>query len=247
MNHYVDKLTSYVLAHTRPTQLNSYEKKGDRPWNDPVPRVDEERARQPTLKAIIFDMSAVSHVDVTSVQVFVDVRRQLARHTNPDPVWFYFANIRSPWTRRALASAGFGYSEGNVQPVFSVASASSGPVVNEKRQAQQDEESRLGYVTPDKLQVPSDSPLQQMKTTEDLKVDGKLLPIHSVDRPLFSTDVDESLASVLHNLGVALSQTVSNTPSGSPKLNSSPSSGEDVPEQTPLPPAELGRDDKPPL
>lgn len=211
MNHYVDRLTSYIQAHTRPTTLVSHEKKGDRPWNDPVPRVDENRARLPTLKAVVFDMTAVSHVDVTSVQIFVDVRKQLSTHASPDPVHFYFANIRSPWTRRALASAGFGYAAENVQLVFSVASGAAGPVVNERPQnTSSDEESQLGSTTPEKAGSDSSSP--------DVKVSGgRLLPIHSVDRPFFSTDVDEAMTSILLNLGVNI-QTVANTPMPSPKI-----------------------------
>lgn len=224
VNHYVDRLTAYVMEETRPTTMSFTDKKGDRPWNDPVPRIDDQRARQPTLKAVIFDMSAVMHVDVTSVQIFVDVRRQLSRHADPDPVWFYFANIRSPWTRRALASAGFGYAQGNVQHVFSVAAASAGPIENEKRQANSDdEESQVSSAArDDKLPVPDDSgskPISKWRAhMRDLKVDGKLLPIHSVDRPFFSTDVDEAMASVLLNLGVAPA-TAAHTPSDTPHLS----------------------------
>lgn len=115
---------------------------GDRPWNDPVPRPNETNFDLPTLKAIIFDMSAVQNVDVTSVQIFVDVQKQLKRHASPDTCFFHFAGIRSAWTRRALASAGFGISEGETKAVFSVA-AGSGRIDNESRDAQGDEESKL--------------------------------------------------------------------------------------------------------
>lgn len=230
----MDYLTAYVQEHTRPTRLVFTEKKGDRPWNDPIPRIDEARAQQPTLKAVIFDMSAVMHVDVTSVQVFVDVRRQLSRHADPDPVHFYFASIRSPWTRRALASAGFGYAREDVKHVFSVAAASAGPVENEKRQGfPNDEESQL-LTDDDKLESPEAEvagalPISKWQiNTQDLTTrDGKLLPINSVDRPFFSTDVDEAMASVLLNLGTSSANT---RPASGPAGESPVPATEEVPQ-----------------
>ena len=133
---------------------------GDRPWNDPVPR-SAEKFELPTLKAVIYDFSAVSNVDVTSCQVLVDVRKQLARHAAPNPVYFHFAGIRSPWTRRALASVGFGSSENEAKPVFSVAYfETAAKIVNDKEAG-----------------------------SERNDVEAKFLPIQSVDRPSFNTDV----------------------------------------------------------
>lgn len=105
----------------------------DRPWNDPGPRRGKQLDTNddlPTLKAIILDFSSVNNVDVTSVQNLIDVRNQLDRWAAPDTVEWHFACITNRWTKRALASAGFGYptpahvnGEGfqRWKPIFSVA------------------------------------------------------------------------------------------------------------------------------
>jgi sodium-independent sulfate anion transporter 11 len=63
----------------------------------------------PTLKAVILDFSSVNNVDVTSIQILIDVRNQLDRWAAPDPVDWHFACITNRWTKRALIAAGFGY------------------------------------------------------------------------------------------------------------------------------------------
>ena len=42
------------------------------------------------------------------MQALIDTRREVERWTN-GPVEFHFASILSPWIRRALVAAGFGY------------------------------------------------------------------------------------------------------------------------------------------
>ncbi|KAI9825779.1 MAG: Sulfate permease 2 [Phylliscum demangeonii] len=111
-NHYLDYLTATVFAQTRRTNSTLYARRGDRPWNDPGPRrgqVEVIDTHRPTLKAIIIDFSSVNNVDVTSVQHLIDVRNQLDRWAAPDTVEWHFACITNRWTKRALASAGFGY------------------------------------------------------------------------------------------------------------------------------------------
>jgi sodium-independent sulfate anion transporter 11 len=120
----LDQLTSHIAAQTRRTNLSTFDRPGDRPWNDPGPSpralkaarkagIDQATLGQdvskPTLKAIILDFSTVNNVDVTSVQALIDVRNQLDRYTAPDVVDWHFANIHNRWTKRALVSAGFGY------------------------------------------------------------------------------------------------------------------------------------------
>jgi len=149
-NHYLDNMVATIFKQTRRTDPTTFGKLGvsdhskdtvsvrniinnsqDRPWNDPGPRrgkaleIDDHR---PTLKAIILDFSSVNNVDITSVQNLIDVRNQLDRWTSPEPVEWHFACITNRWTKRALASAGFGYPtpehvEGfqRWKPIFSVA------------------------------------------------------------------------------------------------------------------------------
>jgi len=174
VNHYADKITETILGATRPTTINRFARPGDRPWNDPVPRSLDEEDPRPTLKGVIFDMSSVANIDVTSTQILADIREQFERHTAPDPVYIHFAGTRSAWTRRALVSAGFGRTSAEVKPVFSVASASSGPVVN------------------------ADGPYEMKKSD----VERRLLPVSSVDRPTFNTDIDEALTAILLSLRV---------------------------------------------
>lgn len=110
---YLDALTTAVFALTRPAQLNFYKRLGDRPWNDPGPRrgqvVDLAQDPRPVLRAVVLDFGAVAHLDVTSVQGLVDVRKQVDRHGRPGVVEWHFAGVSRRWTKRALAAAGFGY------------------------------------------------------------------------------------------------------------------------------------------
>jgi len=85
----------------------------DRAWNDPGPRYGaaaewEENQARPDLRAIVLDFSTVAQVDTTSVQTLVDTRGEIERWAN-HPVEFHFASILSPWIRRSLVAAGFGY------------------------------------------------------------------------------------------------------------------------------------------
>ncbi|KAH8733080.1 sulfate permease-like protein [Phaeosphaeriaceae sp. PMI808] len=131
-NHYLDQLTDTIFKKTRRTNPSSFNRPGDRPWNDPGPRKGKEQAEVeelPTLKAIILDMSSVNNVDLTSIQNLIDVRNQLDKYAAPDTVDWHFTNVNNRWTKRALAASGFGYytppSENSGihrwKPIFSVA------------------------------------------------------------------------------------------------------------------------------
>ncbi|KAJ6086598.1 hypothetical protein N7467_005512 [Penicillium canescens] len=108
-NHYSDALVQMISKSTRPTNVEVYAKKGDRPWNDPVSSNTDD-LHLPILRAIILDFSAVNNVDVTCVQNLMDVRKQLDRRSVPIAVQWHFANIKNRWTKRALCAAGFGSS-----------------------------------------------------------------------------------------------------------------------------------------
>jgi sodium-independent sulfate anion transporter 11 len=122
-SHSLGYMTDYIFAQSRRTNLETFARPGDRPWNDPGPSRRQRRkaaARggnpegevdltKPTLKAIILDFSSVNHVDITSVQQLIDVRNQLDRYAAPDTVDWHIACISNRWTKRALAAAGFGY------------------------------------------------------------------------------------------------------------------------------------------
>ncbi|KIX96590.1 uncharacterized protein Z520_07856 [Fonsecaea multimorphosa CBS 102226] len=129
-NHYTDYLVRYIFEHTRRTNPDSWPRPGDRPWNNPGPRrgkSEPDRSHLPTLKAVILDFSSVNNVDVTSVQNLIDVRNQLDRYASPEAVQWHLACINNRWTKRALASAGFGFPTAPTEeqhrwkPIFSVA------------------------------------------------------------------------------------------------------------------------------
>ncbi|XXH03694.1 hypothetical protein Hte_010100 [Hypoxylon texense] len=211
---FLDGLTAGIFKETRRTDPNSLGKLGDRPWNNPGPRRGkveiDDTADRPTLRAIILDCSAVNIVDVTSVQALIDVRNQLDRYTTPDVVEWHFAHVRNPWTRRALAAAGFGFlrpgKDGSLsepgrrwKSVFSVAdladaasplsSEGSGrfseKAIREKHESRGDEE--IGVTQPPSVD-------------EDETTGGRLGPVYGLNRPFFHADIQEALDAVLENI-----------------------------------------------
>jgi len=127
-SHVTTVLMDQIKATTRRGRDMSNVSLADRPWNDPSPRHavaadDAEQAKKPLLKAIVFDLAAVGQLDTTSIQNLIDARKEAEYWTN-GPVEFHFANILSPWIRRALIAGGFGLSHpernipAEVAPVF---------------------------------------------------------------------------------------------------------------------------------
>jgi len=195
-NHYTDQLVSHIMSQTRRTNPDSFPKLGDRPWNDAGPRnarqlaAAEAASSRPTLKAIILDFSSVNNVDITSVQVLIDIRNQLDRYASPDVVEWHFASIGNRWTKRALASAGFGLpaethginGRGAWKPVFSVAEIGAGTSKQMQR---------------DSSRVDDAERLQDEEANKPLNT--KQVVISSVNRPLFHVDVDSALISAIEN------------------------------------------------
>lgn len=121
-NHTLEFMVAEIFKQTRRTNMTSYPRPGDRPWNDPGPTkrqlkkaaagdisLDAGKEGLPTVKAIILDFSAVNFVDITSVQALIDIRNQLDRYAAPDVVDWHIACIKNRWAKRALVAAGFGY------------------------------------------------------------------------------------------------------------------------------------------
>ncbi|KAG6335871.1 hypothetical protein ID866_3208 [Astraeus odoratus] len=106
-------LVDYVKENMRRGIDVSTIKLRDRPWNDPGPLHQDAQAAQaansakPDLRAIVLDLSTVSHIDTTAVQALIDTRNEVQRWAN-HAVEFHFASILSPWIRRALIAGGFG-------------------------------------------------------------------------------------------------------------------------------------------
>ncbi|KAL8706740.1 MAG: hypothetical protein Q9201_000265 [Fulgogasparrea decipioides] len=229
-NHYLDYMVATIFKQTRRTNPNSYPRLGDRPWNDPGPRRGriEEYSDKPTLKAIILDFSSVNNVDITSVQHLIDVRNQLDRYAAPDKVDWHLACINNRWTKRALASAGFGFptpaGEGNVterwKPVFSVAelggkdsaAAAAEYRQNErelKRQHTKDLESRSpskGEDTVTKHESGSSDTSEFAQQIVESKAYGsggltsRVAVVQGLNLPLFHVDLTSALQSAIANV-----------------------------------------------
>lgn len=126
----VDVLVDEVKRITKHGKPNAYSTLGDRPWNgestrinigvnplltrlDPGPRSgfraeDILNDRRPIMRAVVIDFSAVATIDSTGIQSLVDARHQVNKYADRE-VEFHFANIISPWVRRALIAGGFGF------------------------------------------------------------------------------------------------------------------------------------------
>ena len=109
-----DRIVDYAKQKTRRGRAVQYKKLGDRPWNEGfVPRSmdailhQNENDPRPLLKAVIYDFSAVSAIDTTSIQSLIDTRGQLDRYADRE-VEYHFASILDPWTKRGLVAGGFG-------------------------------------------------------------------------------------------------------------------------------------------
>ena len=198
--HVTDQLTAYVLAKTKRTNPETYGKLGDRPWNFSGPRhIDPSVAAsdaRPTLRAIILDFSAVRNIDVSSTQVLVDVRKQLDRHAEPDQVEWHFVSVNSPWTRRALTSAGFGRAAVRGRAVFSVAEV--GQSVGWGASGDQAEHANVDPSKEKRDEEIAQAAPQEMASTDS----GHRLPVLSTDYPAFHLTTDDALRSVTNAMKI---------------------------------------------
>ncbi|KAF3015651.1 Sulfate permease 2 [Neopestalotiopsis sp. 37M] len=224
----LEYLTSYIFKNTRRTQMDSYPRKGDRPWNDPGPKKGQhEDPNLPLLKAIILDFSSVNMVDVTSVQNLIDIRNQLDRYTAPDVVDWHIACITNRWTKRALVSAGFGFPAERPdglhhrwQPIFSVAeiggSSSAAEAAeheaNEKEvnlrasssEAQRgndlDAIERGGAAASSSSASASIDKVHQTPVTHQNSSARRRVAVNGLNRPLFHIDLTSALQSAIANV-----------------------------------------------
>lgn len=114
--HHIDYLLSHIYSYTRRTVADDGVPPQDRLWSDapPPPRKFEaDGAQRPLLRAVVLDFSTVNVLDVTSVQGLIDMRCTLDRYAAPNVVGWHFAGVSNRWTRRALATAGFGRPSAN--------------------------------------------------------------------------------------------------------------------------------------
>ncbi|KAK3902377.1 sulfate transporter family-domain-containing protein [Staphylotrichum tortipilum] len=194
---HLDTLTIYIFNRTRRTQLNKYDKIGDRPWNDPGPRRgkvanSDEIAARPILRSIILDFTAVNFLDVTATQALIDLRNQFDRYADPERVEWHFAGVSNRWTRRALVASGFGTErrdnaeddKGLFDPLLGAGSGDGkGPEI--KAKSKDDIEAAAGEITP---------------VASSRAAGGRLAPVYGINRPYFHVDVETAVASTIQNL-----------------------------------------------
>ncbi|KAL9099593.1 MAG: hypothetical protein Q9163_004937 [Psora crenata] len=166
----------------------------------------------PTLKAIILDFSSVNNIDITSVQHLIDVRNQLDKYAAPDKVDWHLACINNRWTKRALASAGFGYptpeNDGETplerwKPIFSVATAAE-CIENEKPLLQKQQSPDIEQAASHSSNSGSDFS-RNISTTKPYDksgtaAKGKVAVVHGLNRPLFHIDLTSALQSAVANV-----------------------------------------------
>ncbi|KAF2858706.1 SulP family sulfate permease [Piedraia hortae CBS 480.64] len=201
-SHYLEYMVQTIFELTRRTNPTSYSRPGDRPWNDPGPRRSQElmvEDDRPKLRAVILDFSSVNNVDITSVQLLIDVRNQLDRYTAPERVQWHFACINNRWTKRALAAAGFGYPSmedpagfHRWKPIYSVAEIGGD---SSAAAAAEDAENRRSSQIPRKDEESGDF----IHPTDWNPTNRKVAVIQSVNRPFFHVDLTSALQSAIQD------------------------------------------------
>ena len=162
------------------------------------------------------------------MQHLIDVRNQLDRYSSPEKVDWHFACINNRWTKRALASAGFGYPtpaddvpiHHRWKPVFSVAeiggntsaAAAAEYRENEKeiqRQQTRDVEQAAraksmvheDEIGGDATSSSSDVVTRQLSTSKAYtKETAKHAVVQGLNRPLFHIDLTSALQSAIANV-----------------------------------------------
>jgi sodium-independent sulfate anion transporter 11 len=220
-NSTLDFLVEYIYERTRRSHPELYERRGDRPWNNPGPRHGPKSPeipglhRLPTLKAVILDFSAVNNVDITSVQRLIDVRNQLDAYTSPDVVDWHIACINNRWTKRALAAGGFGTprhsQDGPHQKwksIFSVAeigeeeslptrtnetSWAGDPSPQDEERGKEENDLQTSY-------PPSRNVNHEEGPKNYTKRGRKNAVVHGLDKPLFHVDLTSAVQSAILNI-----------------------------------------------
>lgn len=178
----------YIMRNTKRTSEEDIERESDRLWNDPGPRqYAHDTESMPYLRAIVLDFAAVNNVDVTSLQGLIDLRNSFDRYAAPDAVEWHFANVHNRWTRRALASAGFGYptsqnTEGlrSWKPIYSIAEALMDDAWNGNMRGQGETDSISESVT-------------------SVEIEPRRAAVSGVDRPFFHLDLQDAVEAAVRD------------------------------------------------
>ncbi|KAK7417368.1 hypothetical protein QQX98_004645 [Neonectria punicea] len=210
--YHIDTLVQRVMENTRRMSEEHYEKESDRPWNDPGPKKhDADSDHLPYLRAIVLDFSAVNNLDITCIQGLVDLRNSFDKYSAPDAVEWHFANVHNRWSRRALASAGFGFPTSqkaealaNWTPAYSIATT----LANTHRESDIEADAtccadlvrRESSDSEEKATISSDRLDADTVETIPTSPSGHHVPmasIFSVDRPFFHIDLLDAVAAAV--------------------------------------------------
>ncbi|KAK5990927.1 Sulfate permease 2 [Cladobotryum mycophilum] len=226
-NSSLEYLTNFIKSQTRRTSPETYERKGDRPWNNPGPRKsgksreDPEHSQKPTLKAVILDFSSVNNVDITSVQRLIDVRNQLDLYAAPNFVDWHVACINNRWTKRALVAGGFGvppkrdgmphrwrsiFSVAEIGGKDSAAAMAQDDAIKRKLMKASrpaDEEMGKGAIVvemEEDVVSPGSLSEKQTPSPQQLKQKRKGAVVSGLDKPLFHVDLTSAVQSAIANV-----------------------------------------------
>ena len=208
--YHVDTLLNYIMDNSRRMSEEHFEKESDRLWNDPGPRTYNcDPSELPYLRALVFDFSAVNNIDVTSVQGLIDLRNTLERYSSPDTVEWHFANVNNRWTRRALATAGFGFPTsknpealGCWKPLYSIASTLNGH--DEPQRMERSDEEHQGVLVSEEMSKSGANKDSSSVDTHTAPVSTagsgpgrSMAALYGVDRPFFHVDLHEAVDSAV--------------------------------------------------
>lgn len=167
---------------------------------------------------------------MTSVQTLIDVRNQLDRYTTPEVVQWHIASVNNRWTKRALASAGFGYPTlpteeySRWKPIFNITEI--GGANSAAAAAEREMNRRLSHARDDlEIARPTSSKNDHQIAANKLRGDDsssgsnkelqrelsnskayhrstsrKVAVVHSLNRPLFHIDLTSALESAITNV-----------------------------------------------
>ncbi|KXJ85931.1 sulfate transporter family-domain-containing protein [Microdochium bolleyi] len=220
---HMDHLISTITAETQRTCPPTYAHPGDRPWNEPVPvqtsklfaddGPDPATAHKPTLKAVVFDFSAVNNLDTGAAEGLAIARDQLNKWASPDPVQYHFAGVSNRWARRALAVAGFGYpskSELNLEggkqwdPMYSVAEKGGlhWPVTLSSSSPGRTPDHDEVNMPPAAANAAMHKKHGSEQTLVVLAAAGtsRMAAVYGVNRPNFHVDLTAAVEACMHNL-----------------------------------------------
>ena len=150
------------------------------------------------------------------MQQLIDVRNQFDRYASPEIVEWHFASISNRWTKRALASAGFGFPaplHGQEElwhrwkPIFSVAEIGGSDSAASYAEWQDNRDTHPQVTSVATVGEDTEANGKGVEDTEGKVVseqarDGgerKKVVVHGINRPLFHVDLTVALQSAIHN------------------------------------------------